>query len=207
MTASRAQANQEGDDLIAQGMALLAERGWQHFSLAELAERSGRSLADVYAVLPTRGHLITGLGRRLDRAMLTIDQGELADLAVRERLFELVMRRLEAAAPFKPGLRRLARECGREPGVVLLGACNLDRTAGWLLDAAGADFAPVLRSIARRALVLAYTRVFRTWLGDDTPDLARTLAELDKRLQQLERLAGLARRTRPTRPGAAADPA
>ena len=45
--------------------------------------------------------------------------------------------------------------------------------------------------LARRALMLAYARVFSVWLEDDLPDQDATLAELDKRLDQLERLARL----------------
>ena len=41
------------------------------------------------------------------------------------------------------------------------------------------------------ALMLAYARVFRVWLDDDSVDQDATLAELDRRLDQLERLARL----------------
>ncbi len=34
-----------------------------------------------------------------------------------------------------------------------------------------------------------YLQAFRVWLDDDTPDMARTLAELDRRLQQAETAA------------------
>ena len=34
-----------------------------------------------------------------------------------------------------------------------------------------------------------YLQTFRVWLDDDTPDMARTLAELDRRLQQAETAA------------------
>ena len=44
--------------------------------------------------------------------------------------------------------------------------------------------------VARKVLGAIYVRVFNVWLDDDTPDLARTLAELDRRLQQAERVAG-----------------
>ena len=70
-------------------------------------------LAGVYAELPDRPPLLRVLGRRLDAEMLAIDMAELDGLTPRERLFELIMRRLDAMAPFKPSLRAIGREAPR----------------------------------------------------------------------------------------------
>lgn len=197
-------------DLLVEAFALLAERGWAAFSLAELARRTETPLVEVYGELPTHGSLLSSLGRRLDRAMLGIDLAELEELSPRERTFELIMRRFDAMAPFKGGFRVLAREARLDPMVILGSVCNLDRAMAWLVDVSGADLARWQARAARRALLLVYVRVFNVWLGDDTPDLANTLAELDKRLQQLEQLTRWGRRMRSRasraglRPGAAA---
>ena len=105
----------------------------------------------------------------------------------RERVFELVMRRLDAMAPYKDGpagarraRRRAIRPCW--PAA----CCNLDRLGRWLLDAAGTTDGRLIDAVARRVLAAIYVRAFNVWLDDDTPDLARTLAELDRRLQQAE---------------------
>ena len=67
--------------------------------------------------------------------------------------------------------------------------CNLQRAAAWLVDAAGGPSAGIRAVLARQAVLLAYGRTFRVWLDDDTPDCARTLAELDKSLGRLEAMA------------------
>jgi hypothetical protein len=85
-------------------------------------------------------------------------------------------------------------------------ACNAGRLADRLLDAAETDDDPATRAVARKILAGIYVRVFNVWLKDDSADLARTLAELDRRLQQAEGLARWLRglRGRRTRPAAAA---
>ncbi len=50
--------------------------------------------------------------------MLEIDEADLAGLPPRDRVFELLMRRFEALVPFRPGLRRLARDARRDPCVL-----------------------------------------------------------------------------------------
>ena len=98
------------------------------------------------------------------------------------------------STPWRPtsaGLRALAREAPRDPALLVAALCNLDRLGRWLLDAAGGADGRLIDAVARRVLVAIYVRAFNVWLDDDTPDLARTLAELDRRLQQAESLAGL----------------
>ena len=185
-------------DLVKLAFELLAERGWERFSFAELARRAELPLAQVYAEVPDRPALLRLLGRRLDAEMLAIDMAELDGMSPRERVFELIMRRLDAMVPYKEGLRTLARKAGREPMLLAAACCNLDRLSRRLLDAAATDESPVMTTkLARRVTGAVYLQAFRVWLDDDTPDMARTLAELDRRLQQAETaarwLAGFAR--------------
>ena len=102
------------------------------------------------------------------------------------------MQRFDALAPFKPGLRALARGDGRaDPLVWLASGCNLDRAMGWLREAIGLRPHGLRAAVAKRALGLAYLRTVRVWLDDDSADLARTMAELDRNLRRIEGLAGL----------------
>lgn len=176
-------------DLLELAFALIAERGWRRFSLTEVARRADLPLAEVRAELPDRAAPVRALARRADARMLDLRAAELDGLSPRERVFELVMRRLDALEPFKPGLRALARQAPADPGLLAAGACNLARLADRLLDAAETEAGPLTAAVARNALGAVYARVAAVWLDDDTPDLARTLAELDRRLQQAESLA------------------
>jgi AcrR family transcriptional regulator len=179
-------AESSGTDLVRLAFELLAERGWERFSFAELARRAGTSLAEVYEEFPDRAALLRVLGRRLDAEMLALDLADLEGMSPRERVFELIMRRLDAMAPYKDGLRTLARKAGRDPSLLAAALCNLDRLSRRLLDAAATEDGPAMTKVARRVTEAVYLRTFSVWLDDDTPDMARTLAELDRRLQQAE---------------------
>lgn len=183
-------------DLLQQAFALLAERGWGGFSFTELARRAGVPLAAVYAEFPDRGAILRTLGRRLDEQMLAVTGAELDGLSPRERVFEMVMRRLDAMAPYKEGLRALQRGAPGDPQLLLGSLCNIQRLSSWLADAAESA-SPLARTpLAGAVLSAIYVRVCGVWLDDDTPDLARTLAELDRRLQQVEGVARFAERFR-----------
>ncbi len=177
-------------DLLEKAFEQIGDEGWAGWSPTALAATTGIDLAEIYAAFPVPSALARRLGEHLDRAMLAIPAEELDGLSHRERLFELVMRRFDAMRPYKSGLSRMVREARGEPELLLVSICNLDRMAGWLIEMAELRYAGIEARLARRALMLAYARLFSVWIDDDTPDLARTMAELDKRLDQLERLAG-----------------
>lgn len=187
-------AKKASRDLLTQAFGLLAEQGWQNFSFTALAERAGLPLDAVYKAFPDRPAILRALGRHLDAAMLALPQDELAELNPRERLFEIIMKRLDAMAPFKPGMARLGDDARRAPDLLLPTLGNLARATSWLVDVAGGELKGWQRAAGQQLVGALYVRVFNVWLHDDTEDHARTMAELDKRLQQLERLAGWAQR-------------
>lgn len=183
-------ADETGPDLLAAAMALIAERGWRRFSLVELARRTGRSLSAVRAELPGRAAVLCRLGERLDAAMLAVAPAELAEMTPRERLFELMMRRFDAMAAYRDGLQAMARPGAVDLAALAASVCNLRRAGGWLVDAAGGPGSGLAGVAARHAVVAVYARTFSVWLVDDTEDRARTLAELDRRLGQLDAAVG-----------------
>jgi AcrR family transcriptional regulator len=195
-------------DLLLAAFALIGDEGWRGFSFEALARRTGMSRVEIYRRFHSRAALLGALAERADEAMLGVDEAELAGLPPRDRVFELLMRRLEALVPYRAGLTRLARDARRDPCVVLLTACRLERSFIWLQDVAGLRHHGLRARVARRALGLAYARTLQVWFNDEGADLGRTMAELDKQLRRVQRIARLhGPRGRRTEEGEAAQPA
>ena len=57
---------------------------------------------------------------------------------------------------------------------------------GWMLEAAGIGTDGAGGSLRVTGLAAVYASVFRTWLEDDDPGHARTMAALDRRLRRGE---------------------
>jgi AcrR family transcriptional regulator len=197
-----------GPDLLAAAFGLIGEEGWRRFSFAALARRTGVSRVEVYRQFRTREALLGALNRRADEAMLAVDDAEITGLPPRDRVFELLMRRLEALVPYRAGLTRLARDTRVDPCVALLTACRLERSLTWLQDVAGLRCHGLRACLARRALGFAYLRTVQVWFEDTGADLGRTMAELDKQLRRVQNVAGLHEpRARRAEDGEAAQPA
>lgn len=96
-------------------MELAAGTRFEDISIRDICKAANVSLADFRDAFPSKGAVLAGFSRRMDRAVLEQDTGELADENARERLFDILMRRLEAMAPYREGLREVAAWLRREP--------------------------------------------------------------------------------------------
>ena len=175
---------------------VIADRPWPQVAVAEIAREASVSLADVYRHYRSKQAVLCGLHRRVDLEMLAapVDDGNAKD-----RLFDLLMRRFDALAPLKPafttGLTELRRGRLASLEAGLLGAINLHRSMIWVLEAAGFEGSCVVNDIRAKILGVAYLSAFRIWLDDDSPDLTKTMAALDKALARAVGLLRLRERT------------
>lgn len=181
-------------DLLESAFEVIAEQGWTATYAQAVAARAGVPLVEVYRQLPSRGALLRALSRRADEVMLELDQTELIGLPPRDRVFELIMRRLDAMTPLRAGLKRLANDATRDPALVVSTACRMDRSLAWLQEAAGLRSHGVRPRLQRQALGMVYLRTLRVWLRDESADHAKTMAELDRTLRRVEPFAGLRER-------------
>lgn len=179
------------DDLLVMALEIVAETGWCGFSFHELAHRSEMTLAEMRQTFRGKAAILDALSRRLDDAMLAVDPEELAELPPRDRVFELIMSRLEAMATFRAGLVRLSKEARRDPELALTIGCRLDRSIAWLQDAAGFRSGGLRSRLQRHLLLGVYLKTLNAWTGDESVDLAKTMAALDKDLRRIENIADL----------------
>ena len=141
-------------------MALAAERRFEDISIREICKEAGVSLADFRDAFPSKGAVLAGLSRRIDRAVLSQDASELSDESARERLFDILMRRLEAMAPYREGLRETVAWFRREPAAALAMNQILLGSMRFMLEAADIELeAGAAGAIKLQGLALAWGRI------------------------------------------------
>jgi AcrR family transcriptional regulator len=187
---TRRGADGRGEDRIVDAaLELAAERGWSGIALADIAAAARLSLAEVYALFPAKGAILDAFVRRIDRATLSGVDVNAAEGSVRDRLFEIVMRRLDALAPHRRAVAAIAGDLPRDPLMALCSGGRLLRSIAWMAGAAGVDTSGLLGPLRVKALAAIYAGVLRVWLGDESADKAKTMAALDRALKQAEMLA------------------
>lgn len=175
------------DAVIAVAMDLFAGRGWMHTSLADIAIAADVPLADLYPVFPSKTAILRAFTAGIDRKVLVAAPE--AGASIREGLFELFMRRFDALQPQRKALERLAHDLPRDPAAAAAIGMRGCRSIAAMAELAGVETAGLGGALRVKALVALYAWVMRTWLGDDSSDMARTMKVLDQGLERLEVVA------------------
>lgn len=188
-SAGRPAGRADEDRIIDAALELAAERGWSGLGLADIAAAARLSLAEIYPLFPSKGAILDAFVRRVDRATLTGVEVGAADGPVRDRLFEIIMRRLDALAPHRRAVAAIVGDLPRDPLAALCSGGRLLRSVAWMAGAAGVETAGLLGPLRVKALAALYLYVLRVWLGDESADKSKTMAALDRALKQAEMVA------------------
>lgn len=175
--------------LIDAAMVLAAEGGWQGASMARIAAAADMPLAEALAVFPSRGAVLAGLADAVDRAVLA-DLGADSDTGEtpKDRLFDILMRRFDALAPYKAGLAGVAHAHCRDPLAVLCHIGRVQAAMALTLEFAGLPSHGVCGLVRTKGLMLIYANALAVWFRDDSPDMAATMAALDRGLARADRI-------------------
>ncbi|HEX3937967.1 MAG TPA: TetR/AcrR family transcriptional regulator [Xanthobacteraceae bacterium] len=179
------------DKIVAAFLELLAQKRIEQIGLAEIAQAAGVTLLQLRDEFSSPLGILAAYLKSLDRAVLAGDFSDMADEPPRERLFDVLMRRLEAMAPHRDAVRSLVRSARRNPPLALALNGLAVRSQQWMLTAAGVPAAGPRGMVRAQALAVMFASVLRTWVDDEDDGLARTMAALDRALGRGQRLAGL----------------
>ena len=182
--------------VIDTAMKLAAERGWRDLSLAEIADAANLPLSKVYPVFPSKAAIIGAFSRQIDAAVLDAEEAGAREGGAHDRLFDALMRRFDALRPYRVALGNIVCAAAGDPASVLCGLCRLKRSMAGMLEAARLSTTGLRGALRVKALCVAYLATLRVFLRDDSPDMAPTMAALDRNLRHLGRLARCCSRTR-----------
>jgi AcrR family transcriptional regulator len=189
--------------ILETAMRLAAEAGWRDLSLAAIADAAKLPLAKVYPVYPSKQAILNGLFRQIDVRVLEAEEPAAREGSARDRLFDVLMRRFDALVPYRPAIARIVGDQARDPLAALCGLAGLARSMACMLEAAGLSTTGIRGALRVKALSATYLGTLRVWLSDESPDLAATMAALDRHLARLESLAGFCSRLRKRSPESA----
>lgn len=172
-------------------LTLAASQPYRTITLSEIAAEAKVSLADLRDYFPSKGAILGGLMRIADRAVLDGTGADMADETAHDRVLDVMMRRFDALAPYKEGLRSIHRDVRHDPAALI--AFNQVAVNSWryMLEAAGIDTNGNLGALKTQGAVLVFSRAFEAWL-EDGDDMAKTMAVLDRELKRGEKVLSAA---------------
>jgi AcrR family transcriptional regulator len=179
------------DNIIAAFMALLAEKRFDQIGFGDISARANVSLAASRTEFGSTLAILAAHMKDLDRKVLAGGDNDMADEPPRERLFDVLMRRIEIMAPYREATRSLMKSASCNPGLAFALNGLAVRSQTWMMTAANIDAAGPRGMIRAQGLAALFASVLRTWVDDDEEGSARTLAALDRALDRGQRMAGM----------------
>ena len=170
-------------------MALLAEHSFAEIGLAEVAGRAGLKLSQLRAEFGSTLAILAAHIKDIDKIVLA-GGDDMAEESPRDRLFDVLMRRIEALTPYKEATRSLMRSARRNAGLAFALNALAARSQRWMLEAAGIGAHGPKGALRAQGAALMFARVLGVWFDDDEESLDRTMAALDRGLSSAERWAG-----------------
>jgi ubiquinone biosynthesis protein COQ9 len=168
--------------LVAAALKLAETRPWNEIALLDIADAAAMPLDEVRRAVGAKSQIIGAFMRMVDDEMLKRAPTKVADGVRRDALFEVIMSRFDVLQPYKAALKSISKVATADTSLVMP-YLNAQR---WMLTAAGIDADGPAGLVRTSGLASLYASVFRTWLDDEDPGLARTMAALDRRLRRGE---------------------
>ncbi|WP_428672288.1 TetR/AcrR family transcriptional regulator [Roseibium sp.] len=163
---------------------LLSEHSYEDVSLPLVAERAGVKLSDMRSAYASKLALVAAFAEQIDTAVLDERDEDMEDQPPRDRLFDVLMTRIDALADRKEAVRALHRAARQDPALALDFNRLEVRSQKWMLIAAGIDLSGMKASLVAQGLAIAFARVVDVWLDETDEGMPRTMARLDKELDR-----------------------
>ena len=173
--------------LIASALTLAGTDGWRSVTVAAAARAAGLPLSQARVRFSSKAAVLLGFGRMADELALedATDEGP-----IRDRLFDLLMRRFDALQAHRTGILAVMRSLAFDPCSAVLLACATRRSMCWMLQAAGASTSGLTGELRVKGLMAVWLWAMRAWERDESEDLTGTMAALDVALGRAEQAAG-----------------
>jgi len=178
-------------------LSLVETQGWTDLSFAEIAEQAGVPIAEAHRIYPSKTAVLLGLTRAIDERILSSLANDPLEGSAKDRLFDIVMRRFDVLKADRNAYRRLMRQLPTTPNAFAALLCQLRRSLALTLEAAGISASGLKGALRLKGLLAIYLAGLRAFASDESEDLSKTMAEIDKRLGQAEKLSEFVQRRRP----------
>ena len=168
---------------------LSSRMGWDMVTLTDIADTAQASLADLSEVFFDKGDILAAYGRMLDKKVLERCADPDPSTPERDRLFEIMMERFDLLNEDREAIVSILKSFVTDPKQAVISLPHLGRSMAWMLEAAGMDTNGVKGAIKVAGLTGVYLYVLKQWMNDESADLSKTMAALDKGLNRAEQAA------------------
>ena len=175
--------------LINKGFALIREIGWNNFDIKTLSKKEKISEEEISFFFSCKYSLIERFTKMIDSEVesnLSFD--EMKESSVKDNLFEVIMLRFDVMEPYKIALSKLIKSAKKNPALFSVISKNVINSMDFYLEISNSYKGLTIDLFKKNFLFIIYSYTFKIWLEDNSDDLSKTMAALDKSLSIADNL-------------------
>jgi len=159
--------------------------------MRDIAQKSGYDLATIIMLFDDKDDILAAWSRQVDAKVAENLHGQsIEDDSHRDRLFDILMERFDVMDGDRDAILSIMDGLPSSPRQAILSLPFVARSMMWILELAEISTTGIHGALRIAGLSVVYLKVLRDWIRDDSEDMAKTMASLDKALGQVERVAG-----------------
>ena len=150
-------------------LGLVAAKGYADVALRDVAAGAGLGLAELYRRYPDKAALVAGFLARIDaEVMAGTPSASDPEETVRDRLFDVLMRRFDALRPHRAAVQAIRRAGLRDPLLALSLGPAVRRSMAAMLEAAGVPSDGIAGAMRQSGLLVLYQSVSQVFERNGT---------------------------------------
>ena len=172
---------------IKKGFNLINDIGWEEFSIEKLSIREKIPINELKIYFKCKYSIVDRFSKLIDKnieSKLRIQDFE--NSSKKDILFELMMMRFDEMDEFKSSLAKILDASKNKPLLISIITKNVMNTMDFFLELSNSYNNYAFDFLKKNFLFLIYSITFKTWLSDNTEELSKTMAELDRLLSAAE---------------------
>ncbi|MFN7662237.1 MAG: hypothetical protein ACK5PQ_00705 [Alphaproteobacteria bacterium] len=168
-------------------LTFLMEKGWNHTTLEDVANTLNVSIGEIQNILPQKEKIFHLLASEVESSVYSeLQDPDIVVYAEKDQVMEILVTKLEAMTPFKVFLKYLRNNFLSHTEISIPFAMAELASLEKILAHYQINQNNLLGELKRKAIFGVYLLAMDTWVQDESPDLAPTLAKLDRLLSKGE---------------------
>ena len=173
--------------ILKEAIHLIETIGWKDFSISKLSRIRNIEIHQIKFFFKTKTSILKEFTKMIDESVLEeISIEDLESCSTKDNLFEFIMLRFEKLEPYKIMLKKFLIDIKSQPIVLKTISKQISNSLDLYLELSNAKNNYFIDQIKLNTFFLMYAYIFKIWLEDDSTEMNRTMAELDKWLSKAE---------------------
>lgn len=177
--------------ILSGALDVASVRPWEFVSMIEIADSAGLSISEFISVFPSKSDILKEIIDDLDCQVEKSFPDYDADVPARDRIFDVLMERFDIANPHRDAHISFFKSFGWTKSESCADISFMKHSMTRMAKCAGLETNSLSGAMTVTGLSMVYLWVTMSWIHDTSPDLGKTMAELDKTLGRIDMLKSM----------------